>query len=319
MLISIVIPCYNSEKSIRNVVEMTYQVVSKRLPEYDCEFVLVDDCSRDDTYTQIQRLAEDYPFVHGATLMRNFGQHNAIMCGLNIAKGDLIMGMDDDMQTHPSQIPLIIDKMMEGYDVVYGVYPQSTNGVLKNITSWLNCYSAQKMLGRSKDIKTSNFWMIRKCIRDEVIKYKNYNPYVDALYSRMTNRIGNVEVEHHERMHGSSNYTLTKLFKLWLSYFNYTTLPLRFVSSIGFVMSAVGLAATIFTVLYKLIVPDVLVGWSSLICVMLFFFGLILLVLGIIGEYLGDLVLSANGTPQFVVRDLTDLGKLPSSQAFERE
>ena len=307
MLVSIIIPCYNSEKSIRRVVEMTYGTLQEVLPDYDIEFVLVDDCSRDRTYEQIKSLADDYPFVHGATLMRNFGQHNALMCGLNIAKGDLIMGMDDDMQTHPSQVPLIVNKMQEGYDVVYGVYHEYTNGLIKNITSHLNRLSAQKMLGRPKDIRTSNFWMIRKCIRDEVIKYTNYNPYVDALFSRMTTRIGNVEVEHHERMYGSSNYTLMKLLKLWLSYFNYTTLPLRFVSTMGMGMAALGFLATILMVLYKLIAPSVTVGWTSIICVMLIFFGLVLLSLGIIGEYLGNLVLSANGSPQFVVREFTDL------------
>ena len=319
MKVSIVIPCYNSEKSIRSVVETTYQVFQDQIPGYECEFILVDDCSRDNTYAEIQRLADDYPYVHGATLMRNFGQHNAIMCGLNLAQSDLIMGMDDDMQTHPSQIPLIINKMNEGYDVVYGVYRESTNGKVKNFTSWLNRWSAQKMLGRPKEIRTSNFWMINKGIRDEVIKYTNYNPYIDALFSRMTNRIGNVEVEHHARMYGSSNYTIAKLMKLWLSYFNYTVLPLRFVSAMGIGMAAVGFLATIVTVLYRLIVPGVLSGWASLICVMLFFFGLILFALGIIGEYLGDIVLSTNGTPQFVVRDTTDGGRPSPGQAARAE
>lgn len=306
MLVSIVIPCYNSEQGIRNVVEQTMRVFDD-LSDYECEFVLVDDCSPDNTYGEILHLAQDYSCVHGVSLMRNFGQHNGIMCGLNHASGDLIMGMDDDLQTHPTQIPLILGKMEEGYDVVYGVYQSSANGVLKNFSSWLNRVSAQKLLGRPKNVQTSNFWVITKQLRNEVIKYKNYNPYVEALFGRMTNRIGNVSIEHHEREQGSSNYTLAKLVKLWLAYFNYTVLPLRFASAVGIGVAAVGILGGIGTIVHKLIVPDVLVGWSSVICVLLFFFGLVLLVLGIIGEYLGDLVLSANSTPQYVERDTINL------------
>lgn len=305
MLVSIVIPCYNSENSIRQVVDLTLAEF-ERLEGYDCEFVLVDDCSPDGTYAEIRRLAEEHPSVHGITLMRNFGQHNGIMCGLNHATGDLVMGMDDDLQTHPSQIPALIRKMEEGYDVVYGVYRQSANGPIKNFTSWLNRVTAQKLLDRPKDIETSNFWLITRAVRDQVVQYRNYNPYVEALFGRMTNRIGNVTIEHHAREQGSSNYTLGKLAKLWLSYFNYTVLPLRMVSCIGVVSAAVGFLYAIFVLVRRIVVPDVPAGWSSIICILLFFFGLILLTLGIIGEYVGNLVLPANGTPQFIVRETTD-------------
>lgn len=305
MLVSIVIPCYNSENSIRQVVDLTLAEF-ERLEGYDCEFVLVDDCSPDGTYAEIRRLAEEHPCVHGITLMRNFGQHNGIMCGLNHATGDLVMGMDDDLQTHPSQIPALIRKMEEGYDVVYGVYRQSANGPIKNFTSWLNRVTAQKLLERPKDIETSNFWLITRAVRDQVVQYRNYNPYVEALFGRMTNRIGNVTIEHHAREQGSSNYTLGKLAKLWLSYFNYTVLPLRMVSCIGVVSAAVGFLYAIFVLVRRIVVPDVPAGWSSIICILLFFFGLILLTLGIIGEYVGNLVLPANGTPQFIVRETTD-------------
>ena len=305
MLVSIVVPCYNSERSIRQVVDLTLAEFD-RLDGYDCEFVLVDDCSPDGTYAEICRLAKEYPSVHGITLMRNFGQHNGIMCGLNHALGDLVMGMDDDLQTHPSQIPALIHKMEEGYDVVYGVYRESANGAIKNFTSWLNRVTAQKLLDRPRDIETSNFWLITRAVRDQVIRYRNYNPYVEALFGRMTNRIGNVTIEHHAREQGSSNYTLGKLVKLWLSYFNYTVLPLRMVSCVGAVSAAVGFLYAIFVLVRRIVVPDVPAGWSSIICILLFFFGLILLTLGIIGEYVGNLVLPANGTPQFIVRETTD-------------
>lgn len=302
MLVSVVIPCYKSEKSIRKVVELTSGVFQS-LPSYECEFVLVDDCSPDGTFSAICDLSREYDNVHGVTLMRNFGQHNALMCGMHHAAGDLILGMDDDLQTHPSQIPAILHKMEEGYDVVYGVFEETENGIIKNFTSWLNRVTAQMMLGRPKDIQTSSFWVITKQVKDQVVTFRNYNPYIQALFGRMTNRVGNVVIEHHKREQGSSNYSLGKLVRLWLAYFNYTVLPLRFISTVGMVTAALGFIAGIVVVVRKLIIQDVLLGWSSLTCIMLVFFGLVLLGLGIIGEYLGDLVLSANSTPQYIERD----------------
>lgn len=305
-LVSVVIPCYNSEKSIREVVELTLAVFQK-LDRYSCEFVLVNDNSKDATFNVIRKLANEYPCVHGINLMRNFGQHNALMCAMHYAKGDYLIGMDDDLQCHPSQIPTIVNKMEEGFDVVYGVYAESKNGPVKNFTSWLNKVTARKLLGRPKGIRSSNFWMITGQMRDLIIQYTNYNPYVDALFTRMTSNIGNVVIEHHKREFGSSNYTLGKLVKLWLSYFNYTVLPLRMISAVGSATAAFGFIAGIVTVIRKLLSPSIAAGWTSTICVMLFFFGLVLLTLGIIGEYIGNIVLSINSTPQFIVREKVNL------------
>lgn len=302
MLVSVVIPCYNSEQTIGEVVELTLAEFEK-MPEYECEFVLVNDGSpKDDTYGAICALAQRYDCVHGVDLMRNFGQPNALMCAMNYAQGDIVLGMDDDLQTYPTQIPAILAKLAEGYDLVYGVYPESKNGAAKNFTSWLNKVTARKLLGRPKDIRSSNFWAITAQLRDEVVRYKNYNPQLDALFTRLTTNVGNVEIEHHRRERGTSGYTLSKLVRLWLAYFNYTVLPLRFVSGVGVVTAAVGFVFGIVTLVRKLLDPSILIGWTSTICILLFFFGLVLLTLGIIGEYLGDIVLSTNSTPQYIVR-----------------
>lgn len=306
MLVSVVIPCYRSERSIGEVVSLVSDEFDK-LEGYECEFVLVDDCSPDGTFSEIRRLASERPNVHGARLMRNFGQHNALMCAMGFAKGDYVLGMDDDLQTHPSQISVLIKKMEEGFDLVYGVYRESTNGARKNFTSWLNKVTANKLLGRPKDIRSSNFWIITRQLRDEVVQYTNYNPQVDALFTRMTSNVGNVEIEHHKRAYGSSGYTLRKMVRLWLAYFNYTVLPLRMVSGIGVLTALLGFLFGIVTIVQKLVSPDVPVGWSSLVCIMLFFFGIVLLALGIIGEYLGDIVLSINSTPQYIVREKVNL------------
>ncbi|WP_102372349.1 glycosyltransferase family 2 protein [Enorma phocaeensis] len=305
-LISIVISCYNSERSIRSVVELTLEVF-KSLDGYECEFILVNDCSRDGTFDEIKCLASEYPCVHGASLMRNFGQHNGLMCAMRYAKGDFILGMDDDLQTHPSQIPLLINRIEQGYDLVYGCYRESKNGALKRFSSWLNKVTSSALLSRPSDIRASNFWIITRAVKDQVIRYTNYNPNVDALFTRMTNNMANVTIEHHEREFGSSGYTLAKLVKLWLAYFNYTVLPLRAVSVLGVCTAVAGFVFAIVTIIRKLIDPTMLVGWSSIICLLLCFFGLTLFTLGIIGEYLGSIVLSVNSTPQYIVRECVNL------------
>ena len=142
-----------------------------------------------------------------------------------------------------------------------------------------------------------------------MVSYRNYNPYIQALFGCVTKRVGNVEIEHHEREEGSSGYTLGKLIKLWLSYFNYTVVPLRAISCIGGASAFVGFVYAVYVIIKKIMVPDVPAGWSSIVCILLLFFGLILLTLGIIGEYIGNLVLPANGTPQFIVRETTDDAK----------
>ena len=306
MLVSVVIPCYNSERSIRQVVELTMAEFD-RMPAYECEFVLVNDYSRDHTFEVIKQLAAQYPCVHGISLMRNFSQHNATMCAFHYAQGELILGMDDDLQCHPSQIPLILNKMEEGYDLVYGVYPSRKNSALKNFTSWLNRVTSRKLLGRPKGIEASNFWVLTRQMKDEMIKYKNYNPEVDALFTRMTSNIGNVTIEHHKREYGSSGYTLKKLIHLWLSYFNYTVVPLRFVSIMGGTTAGLGFVFGIITAIRKLLGPGMPAGWASIICIMLLFFGMVLLSLGIIGEYIGNIVLTLNSTPQYIIREKVNL------------
>lgn len=306
-LISIVIPCYNSQATIRKVVEMVMDEF-KKMEQYECEFVLVNDGSpKDDTYGEIRRLGEDYANVKGVNLLRNFGQHNALMAALHYTSGDYILGMDDDMQTHPSQITKLIHKMEEGFDLVYGCYPKKKNSFLKNLSSKINEVSSRILLGRPKDIVSSNFWMITRQVRDEVIKYDSFNPYIDGIFYRTTHKIGNVEVEHFKREVGTSNYTLKKLLKLWLAYWNYSVIPLRISSVLGGISAVGGFLAALCIIIYKMIDPTVVVGWSSTMCIVVVFAGLILMVLGIIGEYLGKMILILNRTPQFIVRETINI------------
>ena len=307
MLVSIVIPCYNSEHSIKKTVELTVEEF-KKLPGYECEFVLVNDYSKDGTFASIKELCDKYSFVKGINLSRNFGQHNAIMAGLNYAEGDYIIGMDDDLQTHPSQIFRLIHKMEEGYDLVYGVYPQKKNSWKKNLTSKLNEVTSRIMLNRPKEIVSSNFWMITKAVQEEVVKYDSFNPYIDGIFYRVTHNIGNVPVEHFKREVGTSGYTLKKLINLWLRYWNFSVIPLRISFGLGIFSGLAGAVMAILIIINKILNPDIPVGWSSTLCVVVVFFGLVLMVLGVIGEYLGKIILILNNTPQFIVRDTVNAG-----------
>lgn len=306
MLVSIVIPCYNSQATIGKVVDMVSGEFENN-PGYTCEFVLVNDHSRDGTFGVIRRLAQERKNVKGVDLLRNFGQHNALMAALSYAQGDYILGMDDDMQTHPSQIFKLIDKIAEGFDIVYGVYPRRKNSVLKNFSSKLNEVSSRILLGRPKEILSSNFWVITRAVREEVVKYTSYNPYIDGIFYRITHNIGNVPVEHFKRESGTSNYTLHKLMGLWLAYWNYSVIPLRISSVLGMFSALGGFLAAVVVVVKKMISPDIPAGWASTICVMVFFFGLVLMVLGIIGEYLGKMLLTLNHTPQYIVRETVNI------------
>lgn len=302
MLVSIVVPCYNSEHTIGELVDLTIKEFEK-MPQYTVEFVLVNDYSKDNTIGTIRKLCEKYPFVKGINLARNFGQHNAIMAGLHYADGELIVGMDDDMQTHPSQLPIMLGKAAEGYDLVYGLYPVRKNSFLKNLSSKFNAVTSRILLGRPKEIVSSNYWVINRLVRDEVIRYTNFNPYVDAIFYRVTNNIANVPIEHYKREVGSSNYTFRKLVKLWLAYFNFSTVPLRISSYMGIIFSATGFVGALATLIRQIIAPSDQLGWASIMCAMLLFFGFVLLVLGIIGEYLGKIILSINNTPQYIIRE----------------
>lgn len=302
MLVSVVIPCYNSEKTIEKVVELTLLEFEK-IKGYECEFVLVNDFSKDGTFQVIRRLSEKYFFVKGVNLAKNFGQHNAIMAGLHYTSGDYVIGMDDDLQTHPSQIPKMLDKIAEGFDLVFGNFGNTKFSFIKKFTSKVASYLTWHMIERPKGISASNYWICRKFVRDELVKYTSYNLYLQVLFFRTTHNIANVDIEHFAREEGESNYTFGKLVGLWMTCLNYSVVPLRLSIAFGSAFAGGGFIAAIVVFVRKLMNPSIPVGWSSLMCAMFVFFGIVLLMLGIVGEYIGKIMLNLNKTPQYVVRE----------------
>lgn len=305
MLYSIIIPCYNSSKTIRKVVELTIQEMEnqKRTPY---EFVLVDDFSPDggDTVRALEALADDYSCVKIVELAKNSGQHNAVMAGLNYADGDTLIAMDDDMQTHPSQLPVLFEEFDKGYDIVYGYYPQKKHSLFRNFGSYINYLSVRILIGKPKDMKTSSFWIIRRFIRDYVIQYKIQYTHLQGLFLRTTRNISSVPVKHFEREVGTSNYTFKKLVGLWSNIMGYSIVPLRLATYCGYTFSLLGILGAVFTVVRKLLVPSMAIGWPSMMAAICFFSGVNLLFLGLIGEYLGRMFLGMSRYPQFVVRKI---------------
>ena len=305
MLYSIIIPCYNSAKTIRKVVELTMQKLEqeKRTPY---EFVLVDDYSPDSgaTVRELEALADDYACVKIVELAKNSGQHNAVMAGLNYAEGDTLIAMDDDMQTHPSQLPVLFAEFDKGFDIVYGYYPQKKHSLFRNFGSYVNYLSVRILIGKPKDMKTSSFWIIRRFIRDYVIQYKSQYTHLQGLFLRTTRNISCVPVKHFEREVGSSNYTLKKLIGLWSNIMGYSIVPLRLATYCGYSFSLLGILGAVFIVARKLLVPSMAIGWPSMMVAICFFSGINLLFMGLIGEYLGRMFLGMSRYPQFVVRKI---------------
>lgn len=303
MLYSVIIPCYKSSHTIRQVVELTIEELQK-LGKTPFEFVLVDDASPDggETLRQLHGLAEDHDSVRIVELASNAGQHNAVMAGLNECAGDVIICMDDDLQTHPSQLPALFEGFEQGYDIAYGYYPEKKHSAFRNFGSWVNYMSVRILINKPKELKTSSFWIIRRFVRDYVIQYRSSFTHLQGLFLRTTKNIISVPIQHFDRAYGQSGYTLKKLVSLWSNIMGYSIVPLRMARNVGFFFSLIGFLGAIAIVLKKLIAPTSAVGWFSMMAAIFFFSGLIMMFLGIIGEYLGRMYLAQGNNPQYVVR-----------------
>ncbi|MBQ4176011.1 MAG: glycosyltransferase [Lachnospiraceae bacterium] len=307
MLYSVIIPCYRSSETIRKVVEETMQEFV-HLDVGQVEFVLVDDCSPDNgaTVRELRSLVADYPNVRAVELAANSGQHNALMAGLNYAKGDYIISMDDDGQTRPSQLHCLLEEIEKGYDVVWAYYPHKMHSGWRNLGSRFNQFSLRILMGKPKEVQISSFWIIRRFVRDYAIRYRSPQTRIAGVFLRITKNVSSVPVEHFEREVGKSGYTFKKLVKLWLNIMSFSVVPLRFAARVGTLISAAGFIGIILVILRKMIRPQTAIGWPSILVSILFFSGLILLFMGLIGEYVGRIYLGMTEEPQFVVRQVDE-------------
>ncbi|MDA9856573.1 glycosyltransferase family 2 protein [Rubripirellula sp.] len=302
--ISFVIPVYNSASIISEVVErsiVTFQSL-------DLEVVLVDDGSKDGSADVCRNLVDCYPgIVVFAKLSRNFGEHNAVMAGLRVASGEYVAILDDDGQNPPEEVPRMHQALEEKrLDVIYGRYVGRKHAGWRRLGSAMNDQMANLVLGKPKEIYLSSFKVMNRFIVDEVIKYRGPYPYIDGLIWRTSDQIGQIDVQHDERIAGSSGYTPRRLIRLWLTMLlGFSILPLRISIVSGLVvaiLSVVGLTAIIIEKLW--LNPELPIGIPTMIATTSLFAGMQLVVLGAVGEYLGRLFLSNTGTPQSIVRSV---------------
>lgn len=302
MKISFVIPCYRSEKTLEIVVDEIKRKMSTML-EDEYEIVLVNDCSPDHTFDVIRKLCAENKNIIGIEHAKNFGQHAALMAGFHYISGDVIVCLDDDGQTPADEVDKLLGKIKEGYDVVYAKYENKKHSVFRNFGSNVNKKMTEIMLGKPKELYVSSYFAARRFVIDEILKYHNAYPYVIGLVLRTTKQICNVSVNHRDRIDGTSGYSLKKLVALWVNGFtSFSVIPLRFATYGGSFVAFLGFIYAIYTIIRKLINPNRIIGWSSTIAIILIIGGFILLVLGMIGEYIGRIYISLNNSPQYVVR-----------------
>ncbi|MCI1665886.1 MAG: glycosyltransferase family 2 protein [Atopobiaceae bacterium] len=301
-VITVVIPCYRSERTIGKVVSLTRDALISMGFEY--EFVLVNDASPDGTFDSIRTLCSEDPRIVGVNLARNFGQHSAIMAGLRYVHGDYVMLMDDDMQTHPSQCKKLIDKMTEGNDVVFATFPDHKEAWWRRVGSRFQQWTVRVLTSRPRGVESSNFFIMKRLVSDEITKYTGPYVYIQGLIFQVTSDIVNVPVEHFEREEGSSGYSLKALLRLWSVILNFSMAPLRMAAVIGAVMGILGLIGAVVLIVQRVLDPTMVAGWSSLMVALMICSGFILMFLGLIGEYLGRLFMTINKTPQFVLREV---------------
>lgn|SRR3989338_383143 len=301
MIISIIIPIYNGEKTIETLVDD----LLKRLAYDKIEVILVNDGSADNSHNVCISIFKKYSnIVKYIVLTKNFGEHNAVLAGLNYATGDYAVIIDDDFQNPPDEIDKLINgSVQHKYDVVYSYYTKKQHPWFRNLGSWFNNLVASWLLNKPRGLYLSSFKCLNRFIIQEIIKYKGPFPYIDGLVLRSTRNIGKVLVRHDKRREGKSSYTFKKLLRLWFNMFvNFSISPLRISMILGFFLFIIGVILSIYSIIDKILNPGIPMGVTSIFVAILLFSGIQMLMLGLLGEYLGKLLLADNQTPQFVVR-----------------
>lgn len=304
-MISVAIPCYCSEKTTPIVVKGLVEEFEERNLDY--QIVLVNDGSPDRTFSVIKEISLGNPNIIAVNLSKNYGQHAARMAAIPFLKGDYIVYMDDDGQ-HPAEgIFPMIEKLEEGgFDVVYALFKNKKHNGFKKITSKINTATLSFLTGKPRDVQNSSFSVMRPYILKEMRKYKSPFPSWTGFIMQITRNIANVELPHYERMEGKSNYTLKKMIKLYMdSMTGFSIVPLRFSSLAGVITAILGFLLGIYSIVNKIINPGIPVGYTSLISIFLFVGGMIMLMLGLVGEYIGRIYMISNNLPQYTIKEVT--------------
>ncbi len=301
---SVVIPVYNSEGSLPLLLERLAQVLPTLSDAY--EVILVNDGSHDRSWDVVQQLAQTYPWVRGVNMMRNYGQHNALLCGIRLARYEFVITMDDDLQHPPEEIARLVDKLAEGYDVVYGTPQHEQHGLFRDLASQVTKLALQGAMGAETARNISAFRVFRTQVRDAFASYRGPFVSIDVLLTWATTRFAAVSVRHEPRRIGRSNYTFRKLVVHSLNMMTgFSTLPLQLASLIGFAFTLFGLAVLVYVIGRYLIEGGSVPGFPFLASIIAVFSGAQLFALGIIGEYLARMYFRSMERPSYTVRATT--------------
>lgn len=317
--ISFIIPCYGSEKTAERVIEEIQEKVNEKA-NYDYEIIAVNDKSPDNVWNVLKKIASGNEKVKIINLSKNMNRPGALMAGMSKATGDYIILMDDDGQCPMERLWDLIKPLEEGHDVSIAKYPKYKQSLFKSFGTIVNRKMTEIIIEKPKGLNFTNFTAIKKYIVDEIIKYKNPYPYMTGLLLRTTSDIVNVEMEERERITGNTNFTFKKMLNLWINGFTaFSIKPLRISTVIGTITAAVGFIYGIYIIIYKLVTnSNVMQGYSSMMAVLLFIGGIIMMMLGMIGEYIGRIYISINNSPQYVIKDAINFAKTKEGEKDEK-
>lgn len=296
------VPAYNSEQTLELLVQRLEPVLAARAEKY--ELILVNDGSRDKSWNVIVSLVAGHKWVRGFNMMRNYGQHNAVLCGLRNARGEIVVTMDDDLQHPPEEIPKLLDKLNEGYDVVYGAPEQEQHGLWRDLASHATKLALQGAMGAATGRKVSAFRAVRTHLREAFANYQSPLVSIDVLLTWGTTRFAAIPVAHNPREIGASNYTFRKLVTHALNMMTgFSTLPLQLASWIGFTLTLFGVLVLVYVIVRFVLNGGSVPGFPFLACTIAIFSGAQLFALGIIGEYLARMHMRLMERPVYVVRE----------------
>lgn len=301
--VSVVVPVYNSAETLGVLVERVESVLA---PRGEYELVLVNDGSRDGSWERIVELAREHPRLRGVDLMRNYGQHNALLAGIRAARGDVIVTIDDDLQNPPEEIPKLVAKLDEGCDVVYGTATERQHGLLRALGTRLTKWALRGAIGDEIAGQVTAFRAFRTELRDAFADYGGAHVSIDVLLSWGTTRYGVVDVAHHPRAGGRSSYGFTRLATHALNVLTgFSTRPLRVASLVGIVFTMFGAAIFVLVVVRYFVNGRVVPGFAFLASIIAIFSGVQLLTLGVMGEYLARMHVRIMDRPPYAVKDET--------------
>lgn len=299
--LSVVVPVYNAAPSIRILVERLGQVLPTLCEQY--EVILVEDDSRDNSWEVVVQIAKDFPWARGVKMMRNYGQHNAVLCGVRLVQYEIIVTMDDDLEHPPEEIAKLLDKLAEGCDVVYGAPHNQGHGLMRNLASQITKLAFQIAMGADTARNISAFRAFRTHLRTAFVNYQSPFVNIDVLLTWGTTRFASVQVRHDPRQYGVSNYTFRKLVTHAFNMMTgFSTVPLQLASWLGFVMTAFGLVILFYVLVIRVVILGSEVpGFPFLASIIAIFSGAQMFSLGIIGEYLARMHFRITERPTYVV------------------